>query len=139
MDIRAVDAGIAVAPQLQPQDMAALAAQGYAAVMCNRPDGEEPDQPSVAEMRAAAVAAGLAFHHIPVSGGAFPEAAVAAFKAVRKGTPGKILAYCRTGTRCITLDTLSRAGENSADALIARAANAGYDLSAIRDRLPDPD
>lgn len=139
MDIRPVDDGIAVAPQLQPQDMAALAEQGYVAVMCNRPDGEEPDQPAVAEMRAAAEAAGLAFHHIPVSGGAFPDAAIAAFRAVRKGTPGKVLAYCRTGTRSITMDTLAQAGEATADVLIARAAKAGYDLSAIRDRLAGQD
>ena len=135
MDIRPVDDSIAVAPQLQPEDMVALAAQGYTAVICNRPDGEDPGQPGVAEMRAAAEAVGLAFHHIPVSGGQCPEAAVAAFRAVRKGTPGKVLAYCRTGTRCMTLDTLAKADETTADVLIDRAAKAGYDLSAMRDRL----
>ncbi len=135
MEIRPVDENFAVAPQLQPQDMAELARQGYVAVLCNRPDGEEPGQPLIADMRAAAEAAGLAYHHIPVAGGAFPEAAIAAFRAVRRGTQGKVLAYCRTGTRSITLDTLANHGGLDADALIERAANAGYDLTALRDRL----
>ncbi len=135
MDIRPVDETFAVAPQLQPQDMAELARQGYVAVLCNRPDAEEPGQPALDDMRAAAEAAGLAFHHIPVSGGAFPPAAVAAFRTVRKGTDGKVLAYCRSGTRSMTLDTLANHAGLDADTLIARAAQAGYDLSALRDRL----
>lgn len=135
MEIRPVDEMFAVAPQLQPQDMAELARQGYVAVLCNRPDGEEPGQPLIADMRTAAEAAGLAYHHIPVAGGAFPEAAIAAFRAVRRGTDGKMLAYCRTGTRSITLDTLANHGGLSADARIERAAQAGYDLSPLRDRL----
>ena len=135
MEIRPVDDLFAVAPQLQPQDMAELARQGYVAVLCNRPDAEEPGQPALDNMRAAAEAVGLAFHHIPVSGGVFPPAAVAAFRAVRKGTEGKVLAYCRTGTRSITLDTLANAAGLDADGLITRAAQAGDDLSAPRDRL----
>lgn len=135
MEIRPVDEMFAVAPQLQPQDMAELARQGYVAVMCNRPDAEEPGQPALDDMRAAAEAAGLAFHHIPVSGGAFPEASIAAFRAVRQGANGKVLAYCRTGTRSITLDTLANCDGLSAEARIERAAQAGYDLSPLRDRL----
>ncbi|WP_333908199.1 TIGR01244 family sulfur transferase [Pontixanthobacter luteolus] len=135
MDIRTVDQGFAVAPQFQPAEMQTLADAGYVAVICNRPDGEEEGQPTIADMRAAAQDAGLAFHHIPVWGGQFPEAAVAAFGAVRRGTDGPLLAYCRTGTRSITLDTLANTAGLDADGLIERAASAGYDLSQFRDRL----
>ena len=79
MELRMIDATLAVAAQMQPEDLAGLAAQGFAAVICNRPDGEEPGQPPLDEMRRAAQEAGLAFHHIPVAGGQFPPAAVAAF------------------------------------------------------------
>lgn len=135
MDIRPVSADFAVAPQIQPTDMAALVQQGFVAVMCNRPDGEEDGQPDVATMRDAAQAAGLAFHHVPVSGGAFPEAAIAAFRAVRQGTDGRLLAYCRTGTRSITLDTLANPDALDAAERLGRARDAGYDLSAFADQL----
>ncbi len=135
MDIRPVDDTFAVAPQPQPEELAALAAEGFAAVICNRPDAEEPGQPSLDEMRDAAQGAGLAFHHIPITGGLFPPAAIAAFAAVRRGTPGKVLGYCRTGTRSITLDTLANIAGLSAEDRIARAKAAGYDLSALADRM----
>lgn len=131
MEIRTVDDQFAVAPQMQPEDLAGLAAEGFIALICNRPDGEEPGQPLLDDMRRAAEKAGLAFHHIPVSGGQFPPAAVAAFAAVRRGTQGKMLAYCRTGTRSITLDALANIGALSPEARIARAEAAGYDLSAL--------
>ncbi len=86
-------------------------------------------------MRNAAEAAGLAFHHIPVSGGEFSQNAIDAFGKVRDQADGKVLAYCRTGTRSITLDALSNVEGQSADELIEQAHKAGYDLSAMRDRF----
>lgn len=135
MDIRAVSERFAVAPQIQPEDFRELAAQGYTAVVCNRPDGEEPGQPGVEEMRTAAQAAGIAFHHIPVSGGEFPDAAIAAFRAVRRGSDGRLLAYCRSGTRSITLDALANPEKLDPNTRITRAANAGYDLSSLSGTL----
>ena len=124
-----------VSPQLQPGDMSELANAGFRTVICNRPDGEEPGQPAVALMREAAEAAGMAFHHIPVSGGAFPSDAIKTFSQVREGADGKVLAFCRTGTRSITLDALANIENLSADERIERAKRAGYDLSGLRDRL----
>ncbi|AXK41012.1 TIGR01244 family sulfur transferase [Erythrobacter aureus] len=135
MDIREVSPGFAVAPQIQLADMHALKERGFATLICNRPDGEEETQPSVDAMREAAQAAGIAFHHIPVSGGAFPDAAVAAFRAVRRGTDGPVLAYCRTGTRSITLETLANPDGIDRDKRLKRAASAGYDLGTLRDTL----
>lgn len=135
MEIRTVDAGFAVAAQMPPEEVAGLAADGFAAVICTRPDGEEPGQPPLDAMREAAQAAGLAFHHIPVAGGAFPDAAIAAFAAIRRGTQGKVLGYCRTGTRAVTLDALANIRGLSAADRIANAKAAGYDLSALADRM----
>lgn len=137
MDIHPVDAGFAVAAQMQPEELAALAGQGFAAVICTRPDGEEPGQPPLDAMRDAAQGAGLAFHHIPVAGGQFPAAAIAAFAAVRRGTQGKVLGYCRTGTRAVTLDALANIRGLSAADRIANAKAAGYDLSALAGRMDD--
>ena len=135
MELKVIDDTLAVAAQMQPEELAALAAEGFTAVICNRPDGEEPGQPSMDAMRAAAQDAGLAFHHIPVAGGQFPPAAVAAFGAIRRGTQGKVLAYCRNGTRAATLDALANVGGLSGADRIAHAKAAGYDLSALADRM----
>ena len=125
----------AVSPQLEPSDMRGLADAGFRTVICNRPDSEEPSQPTVAAIREAAEAAGLAFHHIPVSGGEFPPVAIKAFAKVREEADGKVLAFCRTGTRSITLDALANVKKETADDRINRAQRAGYDLSGLRDRL----
>ena len=108
------------------------------ALICNRPDGEDDNQPTVAEMRDAAQAADLAFHHIPVAGGEFPEAAIAAFRAVRRGTAGPVLAYCRTGTRSITLETLANPNDRPASDRLKQASDAGFDLTAMSEKFgPD--
>lgn len=135
MDMKDVVPGFAVAPQPVPSELSELAKRGFVALICNRPDGEEDDQPTVDEMREAAQAAGLAFHHIPVSGGAFPDAAIAAFRAVRRGSQGPVLAYCRTGTRAITLETLANPEGIDPSERLMRAAAAGYDLTGLSDKL----
>ncbi len=135
MELKVIDDSLTVAAQMQPDDLASLAEQGFVAVMCNRPDGEEPGQPSLDAMREAAQNAGLAFHHVPVSGGVFPPAAVAAFGAVRRGTRGKLLAYCRTGTRSATLDALANVHGLDVSERLSRARAAGYDLSAMAERM----
>ncbi|WP_379921911.1 TIGR01244 family sulfur transferase [Erythrobacter sp. R86502] len=135
MDLRNVSDSFVVAAQMQPADLAALAGDGITSVICARPDNEEPGQPSLDAMRQAAQDAGLAFHHIPVAGGEFPDAAVAAFAAVRRGTPGKVLGYCRSGMRAVTLDALANIEGISAQDRIESAARAGYDISAVTERL----
>ncbi len=135
MDIRNAGPAFAVAPQIEPSDVVALKERGFVGLICNRPDGEEGGQPTVADMREAAQAVGMAFHHIPVSGGEFPDGAIAAFRAVRRGTEGPLLAYCRTGTRSITLDTLANPDDIDPSERLMRAADAGYDLTNLSGKL----
>ncbi|HQR90000.1 MAG TPA: sulfur transferase domain-containing protein, partial [Caulobacter sp.] len=61
MDIRPLDEALSASPQIAPEDLPAIAAQGFRSVISNRPDGEEPGQPSAEALRQAAEAAGLAF------------------------------------------------------------------------------
>ncbi|GGD65240.1 TIGR01244 family phosphatase [Erythrobacter arachoides] len=135
MDIRRVDENFAVAAQVAASDMQAIADAGYTDIMCNRPDGEEPGQPPLSDLRAAAEAAGLAFHHVPVAGGMFPPEALAQFARVRREASGPVLAYCRSGTRSMTMDTLANPGGLSVDERMTRAEEAGYDLSGLRGYL----
>lgn len=108
MDYRPLTPDFAVAGQITPEQIAEIKAAGYRSVICNRPDGEQPGQPSAASVRAAAEAVGLAFRHIPVSGGIFPPDAVAATAAALEELEGPIFAYCRSGARSTTLYTMAR-------------------------------
>ena len=135
-EFRRVTERLSVSPQLSPGDLAEAAAQGFVRLVCNRPDAEGPGQPSSAEMKAAAEAAGLEFVHLPFAG--MPDAATAdaVFASVAE-SPGPVLAYCRSGTRSITAWALGalRTGAEDRAELVALAAGAGYDLSAA---LPRP-
>ncbi len=94
----------AVAPQLAPEDMQAVADAGYRSVIINRPDGEGgPDQPASADVIAAARAAGLNIEYQPVISGAMTVQDVERFKGLLHTLPSPVLAYCRTGTRCTHL------------------------------------
>ncbi len=126
----------AVAAQLDAADFASAAAAGFTLVVNNRPDGEQPGQLTDAQAQAAAAAAGLAYKAAPVSGMPSP-ATVEAMAALLEAHPGPILAYCRSGTRSITAWALAQAmrGEIAADDLVAAAARAGYDLSALAPTL----
>jgi uncharacterized protein (TIGR01244 family) len=135
MDPRPLEHDLSAAPQAAPQDMPRVAAAGFRAVLSNRPDGEEPGQPTAAEMKAAAEAAGLAFAHVPVRGGAITDADVEAFRQALNALPKPVFGFCRTGARTTTLWALSKVGGRSADDLVNVAANAGYDLSGLRSRL----
>lgn len=117
--------------QITPQAVAALAAQlGLRRVINNRPDHEEPGQPTSAEMRAAAEAAGLDYVEAPVSGMPDPVTAARIGECLADQTP--TLLFCRSGMRSAAIWAMAeRARGADADALRAQAAAAGYDLSRL--------
>lgn len=73
--------------------------------------------------------------HIPVVPGAVGDEHVTMFRAALDELPGPVLTFCRTGGRAASLWALSQAGTLPADEIIGAAADAGYDLSQLRDRL----
>lgn len=134
--IRVLNETVSVAPQIMPEHVAALADDGYVMIVNNRPDGEEPGQPSGEDIRAAAEAAGLRYAAIPVTHAGFSHPQLDAMAQALVAAEGRVLAYCRSGTRSCNLWALAaaKAGRNP-DLLVAQAENAGYDLSAIRPLL----
>ncbi|NLS26867.1 Beta-lactamase hydrolase-like protein [Sphingomonas sp. S2M10] len=131
-----IDESISVAPQIRPEDVPALAAAGFAHIINNRPEGEEYGQPSGAEIAEAAEAAGLGYTAIPVTPGGFSMAQVEAMAEALRSAQGPVLAYCRSGTRSCNLWALATAYKGGEpDALVAKGAGAGYDLSGIRPAL----
>ena len=135
-DFRKLTDRIFASPQITPEDVREAAAKGFATIVNNRPDGEEPGQPDGAEIEAAAREAGLAYHAIPISGGQFGEEQVRAMQEALSSSDGPVLAFCRSGTRSTLLWSMAQAdaGRDLGE-IAAQAAKAGYDISPIAGML----
>lgn len=128
---RQLDENTLVAGQIAAADIAEAKALGVTSIVNNRPDGEEPGQPDGAEIEAAARAAGLDYHHIPVAGGFAPDQ-VEEMAAALDRAEGRILAFCRSGTRSTFLWALARKARSGDGAeIMRRAAEAGHDLTPL--------
>jgi uncharacterized protein (TIGR01244 family) len=99
MNIKQLSPDYSVSAQIQPEDVADLKAAGFNSVICNRPDHEDPGQPSVADIRAAVEAAGLEFRHVPVISGQMTAQNVEDQARALEELPKPVFAYCRSGTR----------------------------------------
>jgi len=123
---------LTVSGQISLADVAEIAKQGFASIINNRPDGEEPGQPDHETIAVEAKKHGLAYHYIPVVTGNITRNDVVQFqKAILRNGPA--FAHCRSGTRCYLLWGLSRAlydGDSSLT-LVAEAARKGYDLRVL--------
>lgn len=126
----------AVAGQITPEQLAQLKAQGYTSVVALRPDGEAPDQPSAARMQAAAESHGMTFTYIPVKSGApIPDSAVAALGQALEASKGKVLMYCRSGSRAARtwgLVEASRPGGANTDAILAAVKASGQSADDLQ-------
>jgi sulfide:quinone oxidoreductase len=125
--------GVFVAGQIAPEEVAGLAAQGIRTIINNRPDAEEPGQPSAAEVRHEAEQAGLGYTQIPVTTGSIGAAEVAAMDRAIRESAKPVLAHCRSGTRSYLLWAAGQVANGGAGAaeIVARGAAQGFDLSAL--------
>lgn len=108
--LRPLTPEVCVAPQLTPEAMADLAALGFKAVINNRPDFEEgPQQPTAAQIEAAARAAGLAYAHLPVQPAFQSPQEIARMAELLAALPRPLVAFCRSGARSTRLFTAASA------------------------------
>ncbi|MGO8918113.1 MAG: TIGR01244 family sulfur transferase [Stellaceae bacterium] len=124
---------LSVAGQISKSDIAELAGAGFATIINNRPDNEEPGQLTAAEAGAEAKKQGLDYRYLPIVSGAITRAQVAEFQKLLLRSPAPVLAHCRSGTRCYLMWAASRAlfdGESPLK-LVAEAAAKGYDLRVL--------
>lgn len=111
LPIRPIAPDVCVAPQLEPAAMAEAAKAGFRSVINNRPDFEHgPEQPTSAQIEAAARAAGLEYRHLPVDGAFQSPEQIAAFAALLRDLPRPILAFCRSGARSTRLFQAATSG-----------------------------
>lgn len=129
--MRQLDDKVVVSGQIRPEDVADLKRQGIATIVNNRPDGEEPGQPLGADIERAAREAGIAYRSIPIVRGIGP-ADVESMQEALAECPGKLLAFCRSGTRSAYAWAVARAREGVPPEDVAeRAARAGVDISPV--------
>ncbi|MBX3596070.1 MAG: TIGR01244 family phosphatase [Rhizobiaceae bacterium] len=103
MQYRQISDNYAVSPQISVEDIEAIKAAGFKSIICNRPDNEDPGQPSADQIQAAAESAGLAFRWIPVVSGSITPQNIENQAEALKELPQPVFAYCRSGGRCTNL------------------------------------
>lgn len=135
MDIRQITDTYFVAPQIEPDALTQLAAEGFVAVICNRPDEEVPPGLQAKAIETAARAAGLEFHVLALTHQTLNPENVQTHRTLVDNANGKILAYCASGTRSTIAWALGQAGIMSTDDIIAAAHSAGYQLDNMRPTL----
>lgn len=138
MNIKQLSDSFSVSPQVLVTDIPAVAEMGFRTIICNRPDGEGPDQPTFVELADIAQRHGIQVHYLPVASGQVSDADVSAFGECLQNTPQPVLAYCRTGTRSATLWALSGLSGLSVVDLLAKGKSAGLDLSGLLRRMAGP-
>ncbi len=131
--IRQLDDRTLISDQIVLEDIGGLAEQhGVTMLVNNRPDGEEPGQPLAANVGAAAEAAGLSYRHIPIIRGIGPADVEAMQEALHDARDGKLLAFCRSGTRSSLTLALALRQEGMPRAEVERrVAEAGFDTAPI--------
>nr|WP_297352012.1 TIGR01244 family sulfur transferase [uncultured Caldimonas sp.] len=104
LPIQQIASDVCVAPQLDAAAMKLVAEAGFKSVVNNRPDHEGgPEQPTSAEIEAAAKAAGLAYAYLPVNPALQTPEQIAQFAELLQQLPKPVLAFCRSGARSTKL------------------------------------
>ena len=128
---RRLENRFSVSGQIRVEDIRARAEDGVTVLINNRPDGEEPGQPSDEEIGRAAEFAGMSYFSAPYQGRPTAEA-VAMVQHVLRGPDQQIHAFCRSGMRSCAAWAVAQvqAGE-PVDEIIGVGREAGYDLAPL--------
>lgn len=99
-----------IAPQIRPEQMPELKAEGIRGIICNRPDGEEAGQPSFADIEKAAREHGIEARYVPVHHDRAEADLPERFARAVAELPAPVLAYCRSGARSNALAQAAQVG-----------------------------
>jgi uncharacterized protein (TIGR01244 family) len=131
--IRQLDDRTLVSGQIRPEDVAGLAEQhGVTMLVNNRPDSEDNGQPLAADIEQAAELAGIGYRFVPIVRGIGPADVEAMQEALGEAGDGKLLAFCRSGTRsALALALTMRQAGVSREEIERRVTEAGFDTAPI--------
>lgn len=106
-------------------------------VICNRPDGEENEQPNFETVKQWFYAAGVEnVVYLPVTMDTITDELLNEFQETIAKSSAPILAYCRSGTRSALMWALNQAKRGVEVNSLLRAADlAGIDLTPMREKL----
>jgi uncharacterized protein (TIGR01244 family) len=136
MNIVKLTENLAVSAQISLDEVEQIAAAGYKVLINNRPDGEDSHQPAGALIATAAEAAGMEYHHIPITAASFPGPDLEAITALFDDPSRPVLAFCRSGTRCTNLWVAGVADSDLAGAMKV-ASQCGFDLGMASSFITD--
>lgn len=126
----------AVTAAMAPEDFTEAARLGFAAVISNRPDGEDDDQLPARQEAALAWRAGLKFRHVPAAKlDLLTDPVVEGMAEALAGLEGPVLAHCKSGLRSAIVWAAASARSQPVDCVLDALAKAGLDLDFLRDDL----
>lgn len=108
MQLKPITPNLSITGQITVADLPVLADLGVKSIICNRPDGESPDQPPYAQIAEAAILLGIETRYMPVEPGKATKATAMEFAAALSELAGPVVAYCRTGARAEAMWEMSQ-------------------------------
>jgi sulfide:quinone oxidoreductase len=108
MQLKPINSNLSITGQITVTDLPVLANSGIRSIICNRPDGESPDQPPYAQIAEAAKFLGIETRFLPVEPGKATKATAMEFAAALSELAGPVVAYCRTGARAEAMWEMSQ-------------------------------
>lgn len=131
-----LDDRLIISGQILPADVAVAAGDGVTMIINNRPDHEDPAQPLASDIEEAAAAAGIAYRHVPILRGIGPGEVEEMKEALEAAGEGKVLAFCRSGTRSAMVSALARREMGvEREEVERRLVAAGFDPAPIQHLL----
>lgn len=117
MNTKKLSADLSVGQQLQLDDIPTLAELGFRSIICNRPDGEQANQPTFEQVSETARELKLETRYLPVVPGNFGSKEGDSFDSALQNLPKPVFAYCRTGFRSEKLWALTQPGGDNISTL----------------------
>ena len=136
MEIKTISSGFSVSDQITVDDLNILMDKQVKSIICNRPDNEAEDQPSIQALEQEAAQHQIEIHYLPVVHDTINEKDVHEFELAFNNTAKPVHAYCRSGLRAITLWSLMQIKQGTAVAdVVAVAQQAGFDFSKFTSKF----
>jgi sulfide:quinone oxidoreductase len=130
MEIKTINNGFSVSDQITAEDLKMLSDKQIKSIICNRPDNEAENQPSIQSLEQEAAQHQIEIHYLPVVHDTISAKDVHEFELAFNNAAKPVHAYCRSGLRAITLWSLMQIKQGTAVAdVVAVAQGAGFDFN----------
>ncbi len=134
MDIKNISNLFGTSKQIDKSDLSVIKDLNFEIIVCNRPDGEAPNQASFADIKQAAQLVGLDAVHLPYSATQLTNEIIKRFESLMSEGK-KIFAYCGTGNRaCNMWAAVALKNGQDINAVLNVSNEYGYDIKSTLER-----